>query len=200
MSDRAGRKKMKGRRWVRSALTWIALLLPSALWASGGGQEELESGFTLAMRAVNFLLLAGLLYYFLRKPIRNFLNQRQQGVREALEEAQRARQEAEARYREMQRKLAQAQKEMEELKKMLVEQGRVEKEKILANARREAEKIRRQAGLAAEQELKQAQHLLRKEAVELASHLAEALLKDRIESKDQERMIADYVESLGKTA
>jgi F-type H+-transporting ATPase subunit b len=200
MSDRMWRGRMKGRHWASLAMICMASFVPSILWAAGGGDEELESGFTLAMRAVNFILLAGLLYYLLKKPIRNFLDQRQQGVREALEEAQRARQEAEARYKEMERKLAQASKEMEELKGMLVEQGRVEKEKILTNARREAEKIRRQAELAVEQELKKAQQFLREEAVELATQLAEALLKERIESKDHERLITDYVESLGKTA
>lgn len=192
---------MKGRSvWTR-CLVILAWMLPGLALASGGGHEvELESGFTLVMRLVNFILLAGLLYYFLRKPVRNFLNQRQQGVKEALEEAQRAKAEAEARFKEMEKKLAQAHKEMEELKRMLLEQGRLEKERILANAQKEAEKIRKQAQLTAEQELKKAQSMLRKEAVELAARIAEALLKERIDPKDHERLIRQYVESVGKTA
>ncbi len=191
---------MKG-RIMKTSLIILAWMLPAWVLASGGAHEvELESGFTLAMRLVNFLLLAGLLYYFLRKPVRNFLNQRQQGVKEALEEAQRAKAEAEARFKEMEKRLAQAQKEMEELKGMLLEQGRVEKERILANARKEAEKIRKQAELTAEQEFKKAQSVLRKEAVELAARIAEALLKERIDPKDHERLIQQYLQSVGKTA
>lgn len=191
--------KCKG-AWVRW-LVAAAGLVPAMALASGGGHEvELESGFTLLMRLVNFLLLAGLLYYFLRKPIRNFLNQRQQGVREALEEAERARAEAESRFKEMERRLGQAQKEMEELRRMLLEQGRQEKERILAHAQKEAEKIRKQAEMAAEQELKKAKSLLRREAVELAARIAEAILRERIDSKDHERLIRQYVESVGKMA
>lgn len=192
---------MKGRSvWIKS-LVILAWMLPAWALASGTGPEvELESGFTLAMRLVNFILLAGLLYYFLRKPVRNFLNQRQQGVKEALEEAQRAKAEAEARFKEMEKKLAQARKEMDELKGMLLEQGRLEKERILANAQKEADKIRKQAQITAEQELKKAQSMLHKEAVELATRIAEALLKERIDPKDHERLIRQYVESVGKTA
>ncbi len=182
--------------WSLGAASWI---LPAVILASGG-HEEIESPFSLVMRIVNFVLLAALLYYFLNKPVRNFLNRRQQGVREALEEAQRAREEAAARYAETEQKLAQAQREMEELKGMLLDQGRAEKEKILANAEREAQKIRRQAEIAAEQEAKKAQFLLRREAVELASQMAEALLKDRIGPEDHDRILREYVENLGKTA
>ncbi len=177
----------------------ITTLLPTlALATGGGGEMELESPFTLLMRLVNFLLLAALLYYFLRKPIRNFLLQRQQGVREALEEAQRAAKEAEARYKEMEKKLAQAHKEMEELKNMIIEQGKQEKERILARAHKEAERIIKQAELAAEQELKKAYSSIRLEAVEMAAAIAEAILKDKIDSKDHKRLIEQYVENVGK--
>lgn len=192
---------MKGKvAWVG---WWFLVsgLAPALCLASGGAQEvELESGFTLVMRLVNFVLLAGLLYYFLRKPIRNFLNQRQQGVREALEEAQRAREEAESRFRDLEKRLGQARKEMEELRRMLLEQGRQEKERILAHAHKEAEKIRKQAELTAEQELKKARSLLRREAVELAARIAETILRQRIDSKDHERLIRQYVDSVGKMA
>jgi len=180
-------------------LAALTILMPSlALAAGGGGEVELESPFTLLMRLVNFLLLAALLYYFLRKPIKNFLVQRQQGVKEALEEAQRAAKEAEARYREMEKKLAQAHKEMEELKNMIIEQGRQEKERILARAHKEAERIIKQAELAAEQELKKAYSSIRLEAVEMAAAIAEAILKDKIDSKDHKRLIEQYVENVGK--
>jgi len=175
----------------------ITTLVPTLALATVG-EMELESPFTLLMRLVNFLLLAALLYYFLRKPIKNFLVQRQQGVREALEEAQRAAKEAEARYKEMEKKLAQAHKEMEELKNMIIEQGKQEKERILARAHKEAERIIKQAELAAEQELKKAYSSIRLEAVEMAAAIAEAILKDKIDSKDHKRLIEQYVENVGK--
>jgi len=185
-----------------AGLVWgmILCLSPEVLGASSGPEHaEVESPFALLMRVVNFVLLLGLLYFLLNKPLRNFLNKRQQGVQEALEAAQNAREKAEARYQDVEQKLAQAKKEIEDLKRMLVEQGQVEKDKILANAKQEAEKIRRDAEVTAEQELKKAQLLLRQEAVELASNLAETLLKDKIKEEDHERLLQDYLETLGKT-
>lgn len=190
-------------RGVERGLLWFVcgIVTPGMALASGATHEvELESGFTLLMRFVNFALLAGLLYYFLRRPIKNFLDQRQQGVKEALEEAQKATEEAQARYKEMERRLAQAQKEMEELRQMIIEQGHREKERILARARAEAEKIRRQAEIAAEQEFKKAQALLRREAVELATRLAETILRQRLTASDHKRLVDDYLENVGKMA
>jgi F-type H+-transporting ATPase subunit b len=141
-----------------------------------------------------------LLYVLLKKPIRNFLNRRQQEVREALETAEKARDEAEIRYQEVEKKLRQAQTEMEELKRILVEQGQVEKEKLIASAKEEAEKIRREAEITASQEFKKAQVLLRKEAVELAANLAETLLRDKVSEKDHERLLQEYLNTLEKTS
>lgn len=185
-----------------AGLVWgmILYLSPEVLGASSGSEHaEVESPFALLMRVVNFVLLIGLLYFLLKKPLRNFLNKRQQGVREALEAAQNDREKAEARYQDVERKLERAKKEIEDLKRMLVEQGQMEKDKILASAKQEAEKIRRDAEVTAEQELKKAYLLLRQEAVELASNLAETLLKDKIKEEDHERLLQDYLETLGKT-
>jgi F-type H+-transporting ATPase subunit b len=201
MSYGAGDSEKGWRHLVQIAVGLALWSLPAIVFAAEGHHEvEMEGGFTLAMRALNFFLLVGLLYYLLHKPIRNFLNQRQNAARESLEEAKRSREEAEARYREMERKLAAAQGEMAELRKMLVEQGQVEKERILANAQKESAKIRKQAEITSEQELRKAQYALRQEAVELAARMAEAILKERIEPKDHDRLIKDYVETVGKSA
>jgi|Deesub1362A_J573_1020465.scaffolds.fasta_scaffold00186_41 F-type H+-transporting ATPase subunit b len=201
MSALTGNREKWRIPWSTLILNGILCLLPVVTWASGGSEAvEIESPFTLLMRAINFFLLAAILFYLLRKPLSNFLHQRQQGIRESLEQAKRAKEEAEARYRQMEKKLAEAQKEMAELKQMLIDQGRTEKEKILVNAQKEAERIRRQAELTAEQELKKAKQLLREEAVMLAAQMAEELLKQRIEPKDHTSLIQDYVKRLGKAA
>jgi F-type H+-transporting ATPase subunit b len=189
----------KTRRWLVLGSAMALWLLPAILWAAET-HHAVETPFTLLMRAINFFLLAALLVWLLKKPVTDFLNQRQQKVRESLEEAERAGEEAEARYREVQQKLEKAESEMDELRRMLIDQGRREKEKILANAQKEAEKIRRQAALTAEQELKKARFMLRQEAVELAGQIATSILQDRIADKDHDALIRDYVEKLGKTA
>ena len=176
-------------------------LLPAVLFASEeGGHGGTESVFTLWMRIINFVLLAGALYFLLKKPFAKFLTDKTQQVNLSLEDAEQAKKEAEAKYVEMEKKLEQAHKEIDELKQMLIDQGRAEKNKIIANAEKEADKIRRQAELTTEQELKKAKIQLRQEAVEMAAQMASTILTERIGDKDQEALIDNYLETLGKTA
>jgi F-type H+-transporting ATPase subunit b len=199
MKKRGTGELLTASKWIGSSLAATLCFLPTYVLASGAGMP-IESPFALLMRVINFALLVALLFFLLRKPMSNFVNGRHQKVREDLEEAQRAREEAEAHYKEMEQKLAEAQKEMTELKQMLIDQGKAEKEKILANAQREGERIRQQSEITAQQEIKKAQHLLRQEAVELAASMAETMLKERIQPKDHEILIDDYLEKLEKGA
>ena len=94
--------------------------------------------------------------------------------------------------------MAKASEEIEEITKMLAEQGAAEKKKILENAQHEAERIKQQARFMADQEVKKAQAILRKEAVELAANMAEALLKEKITERDHKRLIDEYIEKVVK--
>ena len=177
-------------------------IFPALLFAAeeGGHGGGTESVFTLWMRIINFVLLAGVLFFLLKKPFAKFLTDSTQKVNQSIEDAERAKKEAEEKYKDMEKKLDQAHKEIDELKQMLIDQGQAEKKKIIANAEKEAEKIRRQAELTTEQELKKAKMQLRQEAVEMAAQMASTILTDRIGEKDQEALIDNYVETLGKTA
>jgi F-type H+-transporting ATPase subunit b len=176
---------------------WLA---PSLSWATEAQGVETESPFALLMRVINFVVLAAVLVYFLRRPISSLIRRRQESVREALDGAERAQREAEARYREMEAKLAQAQREMEELREAIIEQGRVEKERIIQSAKAEAEKIRKQAEAQMEFEFNRAKQQLRREAVELATQVAENLLSQRIKTEDHQRIFHEYLQMLGKRA
>ncbi len=198
-----GKEKSGAICWIMLfALSVLSLLMGGLIPAfaaegSGGGSDGKQL-WDLVWRIINFLILAGFLVYLLKKPIKNFLTQRQQSIKESLDRAKEARQEAKRRAEEVEQKLAKASGEIEEITKMLAEQGDAEKKKILENARQEAARIKQQARFMADQEIKKAQVLLRKEAVELAAKTAEALLKEKITERDHKRLIDEYVEKVVK--
>jgi len=71
----------------------MVLVVPSLLLASGGDAEAAQKYFELtgrhtdlAPRIFNFVLLAGLLYYLLATPLKNFLKSRSDSIAKELEE------------------------------------------------------------------------------------------------------------------
>ncbi len=200
---------MKGKNGS-TAVLWIclfvflvgSLLIGAPLWATAaeehGGAGNGRQLWDLVWRIINFLILVGFLVYLLKTPFKNFLNQRQQSIMESLKKAGEAKEEAKRQFEAIEQKLAKASEEIEEITKMLAEQGASEKKKILENAQHEAERIKQQARFMADQEVKKAQAILRKEAVELAANMAEALLKEKITERDHKRLIDEYIEKVVK--
>jgi F-type H+-transporting ATPase subunit b len=183
------------------AITILCLFIVYSIHSYAGQEHTGSSGrqiWDLIWRAINFFILIGILIYLLKTPVRNFINQRQQGIRESLEKAQEAREEARRRYQEMEEKLAKASHEIEEITRMIKEQGDAEKRRILENAEKESQRIKQQAQFMAEQEVKKARALLRKEAVDLAVEMAESLLKERLTENDKMRLVEEYIEKVVK--
>src|SRR3972149_6739241 len=88
----------------------VSLLLgvvPQVSWAAAAEKEHapgiVNLDITLLLQAINFLILAGILYKFLFKPLSTFREKRAEAIRHSLEEAKRARDElvrARAEYEE----------------------------------------------------------------------------------------------------
>ncbi|MGD8923841.1 MAG: hypothetical protein PVG64_02865, partial [Syntrophobacterales bacterium] len=77
-----------------------------------------------------------------------------------------------------------------------VEQGEKEKAKIIANAEKAAAEIREQTDIAIEQEIKSAKTELQREIAELSVTAAEAMLKEKIGDKDQQKLVDDFMKKV----
>lgn len=166
--------------------------------AAGEGGEGSFADF--GWRVVNFTILAGLLFYLATKKIRDFFLDRRMSVVTALKEAQQARDKAELRYQESLARLAAADEEIAELSRLIESQGRIERDKILAEANVMAQHIKEAAKARMEQQFIRLRQQLRAEAVTLSVELAEKMLRDKITLEDQEKMIREFLVTLGKEA
>lgn len=133
--------------------------------------------WTLALQAVNFLVLVWLLSRFLYRPVRQVIEKRQALSEEAAQAAQRKADEAEA----ARQRHEEAQKELEAQRRNLVEtvhkDMQQERERILEAARTEAEEIRAEAKAALDKDRSEALPGLKTEIADLTTSIAKQVLQ-----------------------
>ncbi|BBO72094.1 hypothetical protein DSCA_60240 [Desulfosarcina alkanivorans] len=192
----------------RSLAQWMLPLALAALLffggtvvfaSSGGGHgDEGAKGWvaTDTYRVMNFAVLAIGLFLVLKKPVAQALGGRIQGIKEQLEELEGKKKAAEAKLVEYDAKMAELDKEAEALLAEYVKQGEDAKVRILKEAEAAAEKLKEQASKNIEYEFLQAKAELKSEIVEKALAKAEAIITEKINSEDQEKLVDEYLEKV----
>jgi len=190
----------KGRMWLGGVVT-VGLLLCGAHLAGAAESAHGDGGALLKdflYRCLNFALLAGLLGYFLRKPLGDALAARRQAVATSLEESRQAREEAEARAERLARQLEAGGREIEALRRQMEEETVKERAQLLEQARQTAAAIREEALRHATRQIERARRRLQAEAATLAIQLAERQLADGLTADDQRRLVDDTLRQLGE--
>ena len=165
---------------------------------SGHGEGSGESGSkgwvaTDTYRVMNFVVLAVGLIILLRKPLSKALKSRITGIQDQLSELEEKKKKAEAELAEYNEKLSHLDKEAEKIVTEYVKQGNEAKIKILKEAELAAQKLEEQAKKSIEHEFKLAKEKLQSEIFEKALAKAEDLLRDKITTEDQDRLVGEYL-------
>ena len=184
----------------RALLLGIFILAPVAAFAAGGDGHA-DSGAVLKdfiYRCFNFALMAGLLAYFVTKPIRKGLKGRTEEIEKTLADAEAAKAAAEAKHKEYSDKLAKATEEIAGITEAIRREGELERDKIIAAAKDMADKIEREADNKAAGVVAKARIELREEASRLAVELAEDMLKKQVSADDQKRLVEEYMQKMGE--
>lgn len=195
--------KRSGRRWMLS-LALTALLLfgvgtPLLASSEGGGHGAAGAKGWVATdtyRVMNFAVLFIGLFLVLKKPVSQALGGRIQGIKEQLESLEEKKKAAEAKLAEYDARMAELDKEAESLLAEYVKQGEDAKARILKEAEAAAEKLKEQASKNIDYEFQQAKAQLKNEIVEKALAKAEAIIKEKINSEDQEKLVDEYLEKV----
>jgi F-type H+-transporting ATPase subunit b len=184
---------------IMPAFYSLATILAStiALAEEEGHAEPMTFFGDWLPRLVNFAIIAGVVVYFTRKPVRDFFKNRSVEIAKAIQESKEARERAVAALAEMERKI----KDLEvEAGKMVAEaQSRGEKDRqaLIAEAKKMAEDIQSQVKQGIEVEVQKAKTALAVEASVLSIDLAEGKIKEKISKQDQERIVREYVTKVG---
>lgn len=194
-------KRCRSAQWTFPLALAALLLFGSAVAfaATGGGHGEGGTKGWVATdtyRVMNFAVLAIGLFLVLKKPVSQALGGRIQDIKEQLAELEGKKKAAEAKLAEYDAKLAELDKESEALLAEYVKQGEDAKARILKEAEIAAEKLKEQATKNIESEFLQAKAELKVEIVEKALAKAEAIIKEKINSEDQEKLVDEYLEKV----
>ena len=145
---------------------------------------------------INFTIFIGLLYYFLKTPLKDFLGNRSEKFRRELETITTQRREIEMRYQQVRRSLSGADTESKKLLQELREEGELEKKSLIQKAQGFSKKIEEDAKRMATQEIAKAKKMIEKEVFQSALQIARKNLSSRIDQNDQQRLHRWGVERL----
>ena len=171
----------------------LCLSLGTAIASSGGDSGSKGWVKTDWFRVMNFVVLAGVLFFVLRKPVSQALSSRINDIKEQLESLEAQRAEAEKKLAQYNEKLSQLESEAAKIVDAYIQQGNEAKSKILKEAEQTAEKLRVQARRNIEHEFDKAKQKLQQEVVESSLQKAEESLKKEITAQDQDKLIDEYI-------
>ena len=177
----------------------VAAVLLSAEWAlaAEAGAHHKAFSFTEELfKVVNTLIVVGILYKFAFTPIKNFLKDRREGVRKALEESQAAREEAEKQLAEQRDKVADLEAELVRVREQGAKERDAMRERLEEEQENQARRLLEQTKTTIELEASKARAELQSHAASLALNLAEEMLKKELGEADQERFVENYLANI----
>jgi F-type H+-transporting ATPase subunit b len=194
----SGFERPFGSKKLRTTLIGVLVVLLclsfGAAMASSGGDSGAKGWVkTDWFRVMNFVVLAGVLVFILRKPVSKALSSRIKDIQEQLESLEGQRAEAEKQLAHYNEKLSQIESEAAKIVDAYIKQGSEAKAKILKEAEQTAEKLRAQARRNIEHEFDKAKQKLQQEVVESSLQMAQESLKKEITAQDQDKLIDEYI-------
>ena len=189
------------RRALRVAGPLAASLCAAAAFAAEGGTAQQGGGGLIpwgeiVKQAINFLILAGVLVYFLRKPLSSFLKERSELLRKAIDDAAKARAEAAEKLAAIEARTANLADEIAGMNAKMDVEAAAEARRLQETAAAEISRIRAQSEFTGEQEVKKAREELRREASLLTTRAAEELVRKTLSPEDQERLLRENLEKI----
>lgn len=148
-------------------------------------------------KLVNLLLFVGVMFYFLRRPIKEAFRARQAGIREELMRAEEEKAAAVAQLEEVEGRLARLDAEVESIRAQAQKEAAEERLRIERATEEEMRKIREQARREIESAAKAARAELRTFAAEQSVRLAEEMIRRDIRPEDDAHLAREYVTELG---
>jgi len=147
-------------------------------------------------KLANFAILAGVLVYFLREPIRSHLSSRASTIRQDLVTAAEMRKAATEQLAEIDRKLKTLPAELDALKQQGAQDVAAEQARIAQAAAADRERLLEQTRREIDMRLRVARRELTAHAAQLAVNVAEARIRRSITTDDQLRLVDRYTAQL----
>jgi F-type H+-transporting ATPase subunit b len=176
---------------ILCAVAFILAGASPALAASEGGLISLDKSLIIQM--LNFVILLVVLHRVLYKPFVAKMNERTDAIKKSLEEAQAARAEAARQQEENAARQRAALQEAAAIRESALKEAAEEARKQIASAQAQAKKLVDDTRAQMDAEVRRAREELRREVADLATAVAEKLVRKSLREDDHRRIIADAI-------
>lgn len=153
----------------------------------------------IAVTAVNLIVLVAVLAFVLYKPLKKFMAQRTEKVKERIEQSEKALQEA----NELRDKYEKLIEDIEEEREAILAEGRTasleRSEEIIADARKEAANIYRRSMEDLRMEQENSMDDMKKAIVEISTRMAAHFVTVSVDRETQDRYIEEAMSHLEET-
>jgi F-type H+-transporting ATPase subunit b len=197
----------RGRDWTGGAACAVAVLLagfalqgPGVAWAAAEGGAEgglVNLDKSLIVQVVNFLILLFILQRLLYRPFLAKMHERTAAIQKSLEEAQAARAEAARAREENEARLRAAHAEAAAIRAQALKEAAEEQKRLVDAARAESQRLIDSARAQMESDVRRARDELRREVAELATAVAEKLIRKSLRDEDHRRIVAEAIAKVG---
>lgn len=183
---------------MKILVTLVVQFIICSLAFATEGHGETPSLFSLDFlyRVINFVILFGGIGYVLSKPVKRFLKERSNAVKQAIEEAKKAKMDAEAKARFYEEKLANLDAEITALKEQFKKEAEEEKSRIVREVEEQIAKAKERMEKSLEQERLKMREDVMKETVSLALTIAEEIIKRNVTKEDHKKWIEEYIKMM----
>lgn len=167
----------------------------------GHAHPEMHKQFfttKLLFFTINFLIFAGVLFYFLRKPVATFFFQREREIRDTLSRVEKIRQELDEKFADYEAKLKNIEQEIEGIMARARKEADKEFADMVALAEEQTARMMKDAELLAANEVDNARRRLRSDAIEMAIKITEKKLAEKLDDATHKKLLEGYLERLEK--
>jgi F-type H+-transporting ATPase subunit b len=167
------------------------LVSANAAWAAESAADW-RPIYDLVMRWINFLILVIILVKFGRKPLKNFLKQRQQDIAGQIEELEQEKADVLADVQAKLKAIDDSQTRFENMKARIMRHGEKRKQEIIAAGKTESEILIEGAKRRIQNQIFTAQDKLRTELIDAAFDIALAKLPALVNDTDNKRKLEEF--------
>lgn len=157
-----------------------------------------EPSSALLLSSLNFLILVTVLYFLLKKPIRDFFNTRATQVRTAIDESHKAYQTIRAQNDKLVTRMKGLEMEKQKMIESFRREGEDERKKIVTHAKEMVEEMKGDAAKIAANEVKRACEELRHVTTLLARDMAKNFLDKDLSEDDETRLNQSFINRFEK--
>jgi len=170
----------------------------TALYAAGG-EDAGSPLLDFTWKVVNIVVLAAIIYKFAKKPVAAALGLSAESAKKDLDEARNAEEKIVADLSDMRSQISGLEKEALEMVEAAKKDAEDAKARIVEEGKLEIQRMKQQASFALKQEQRKAEDDLRRWIAEESVKLAEGTLKKEMNQNEQKKLVKNFMEQLNQS-